>query len=277
MSTVTSATPGGTPEVAAGETTFGHVLRSEWTKFTSLRSTMWTLLATFVVTVGFSALISWGTSSNMDQLSAQDRATFDPTNNSLAGIAFGQLAIAVLGVLVISGEYSTGGIKATFTAVPQRVKVLLAKAFVLAGAALVVGVATSFVAFYVGQIFFAQQHIEAHLGDPHVLRAVIGGGLYILGSGMFGSALGALLRHTAGAVTAAVALLLVVPPLTNLLPGAWGDAITKYFTSNAGQQISAVIPQDTKSLSAWPGYAVFTIEWVVIAVAAAALVRRRDA
>lgn len=277
MSTVTSPARAGTSDSATGGATFPHVLRSEWTKFWSLRSTTWTLLATFVVTVGFSALISWGTSTNLDQLSAHQRATFDPTNNSLAGLAFGQLAIAVLGVLVISGEYSTGGIKATFTAVPQRIKVLLAKGLVLAGAALVVGVLTSFAAFYVGQLFFARQHVEAHLGDPHVLRAVVGGGLYVLGSAMFGFALGGLLRHTAGAITAAVALLLVMPPLTQLLPGGWGDAVTKYFTSNAGQQITQVIRQDNKTLTAWPGYAVFTVEWLIILVAAAALVRRRDA
>ncbi len=277
MSTVAPAAPGGTSAAATGGATFPNVLRSEWTKFWSLRSTTWTLLATFVVTVGFSALISWGTSTNLDQLNARERATFDPTNNSLAGIAFGQLAIAVLGVLVISGEYSTGGIKATFTAVPQRIKVLLAKALVLGGTALVIGVLTSFAAFYVGQLFFARQHVEAHLGDPHVLRAVIGGGLYVLGSAMFGYALGALIRHTAGAITAGVAILLVAPPLTNLLPGGWGDAVTKYFTSNAGQQITAVVRADNKALTPWPGYAVFTVEWLIILVAAAALVRRRDA
>jgi ABC-2 type transport system permease protein len=276
MSTATPVVPSAS-DVPAGGATFSRVVRSEWTKFWSLRSTMWTLLATFAVTVGFSALIAWGTSTNIDQLSPQDRANFDPTNNSLAGLAFGQLAIAVLGVMVISGEYSTGGIKATFTAVPQRMKVLLGKAVVLAVVSLAIGLVTSFAAFYVGQLFFARQHLEAHLGDPHVLRAVIGGGLYVLGSAMFGYALGALLRHTAGGITAAVALLLVIPPLTQLLPGSWGDTITKYFTSNAGQRITEVIRADTKFLTAWPGYAVFTIEWLIVLVVAAVLMRRRDA
>jgi ABC-2 type transport system permease protein len=275
MTTVTSK-PGGTAEKAVSGATFGRVVHSEWTKFWSLRSTMWTLLATVVLTVGFSALIAWGVSSNLNQMSAQDRATFDPTNQSLAGLAFGQLAIAVLGVLLITGEYATGGIKTTFTAVPQRIKVLLAKALVLAGVALAVGLITCFAAFYVGQFFFAGKHIEAHLGDPHVLRAVIGGGLYVVGSGMFGYALGGLLRHTAGGITAAVALLLVVPPLTQLLPGGWGDAITKYFTSNAGQRITEV--RHTKdALTAWPGYGVFTVEWLIVLVVAAVLLRRRDA
>ena len=183
----------------------------------------------------------------------------------------------MLGVLVISGEYATGGIKATFTAVPQRIKVLLAKAVVLAGVALAVGVLSSFAAFYVGQFFFARQDLEAHLGDPNVLRAVVWGGLYVVGSGMFGFAFGALLRHTAGAITAAVALLLVVPPLTQLLPGSWGDAITKYFTSNAGQQITSVVRPFGDVLTPWAGYGVFTVEWLIILVIAAVLLRRRDA
>lgn len=276
MSTATVAHPSEAIANSGDGATFVRVVNSEWTKFWSLRSTMWTLLATFVLTVGFSALIAWGISSNLDELTAQERATFDPTSNSLAGLFFGQLAIAVLGVLIISGEYSTGGIKATLTAVPQRLKVLLAKAVVLAVVALAIGLVTCFAAFYVGQFFFATENVEAHLGDPHVLRAVVGGGLYVLGTGMFGYALGALLRHTAGAVTAAAALLLVVPPFLQLLPGKWGDTITKYFTSNAGQRITEVRPTED-FLSAWSGYTVFTVEWLIVLVLAAVLLRRRDA
>lgn len=271
-----AAVSSGSGTLTAGGATFSRVVRSEWTKFWSLRSTMWTLVATFVLTVGFSALISWGIPSNLEEMTAQDRATFDPTSTALAGLFFGQLAIAVLGVLIISGEYSTGGIKGTFTAVPQRLRVLLAKAVVLAVVALAIGLVTCFAAYYVGQFFFAKESIESHLGDPHVLRAVVGGGLYVLGSGMFGYALGALLRHTAGGITAAAALLLVVPPFLNLLPGKWGDTITRYFTSNAGQRITEVRPTDG-SLTAWPGYTVFTVEWLLVLVIAAVLLRRRDA
>lgn len=276
MSTATAVLPGGPAEMAAGGATFARVVRSEWTKFWSLRSTMWTLVATFVLTVGFSALIAWGISSNLDELTAQERATFDPTSNSLAGLFFGQLAIAVLGVMIISAEYSTGGIKATLTAVPHRLKVLLAKAVVLAVVALAVGLVTCFAAFYVGQLFFASEGIEAHLGDPHVVRAVVGGGLYVLGSGLFGYALGVLLRHTAGGITAAAGLLLVFPPFLQLLPGRWGDTINKYFTSNAGSRITEV--RHTEGLlTPWPGYIVFTIQWLVVFVVAAVLMGRRDA
>src|ERR1051326_2747568 len=92
-----------------------NVIRSEWTKIWSVRSTLWTLLIGIVSTVGFAMLASWGTTSNLDKMSAVDRATLDPTNVAMAGVAFGQLAIAVLGVLVVTSEYSTGAIRTTFT------------------------------------------------------------------------------------------------------------------------------------------------------------------
>jgi ABC-2 type transport system permease protein len=253
-----------------------RVLRSEWTKFWSVRSTLWTLLIAIGLTVGLGVLFSWGLSTNLNDLSAEERATLDPTGVSLGGLGFGQLAIAVLGVLIISSEYSTGGIKATFTAVPQRLKVLLAKALVLLVVALVVGTVTSFAAFFLGQLFWQRVDLATSLSDRDVLRAVLGGGLYVAGSGLFGYAFGVLLRHTAGAITAVVALLLVLPPLTLLLPGEWGEAIEKNFTSNAGQTITTVMPAPNL-LDPWVGYAVFTVQWLVVLIAGAVLMHRRDA
>ena len=123
----------------SGGATFLRVLHSEWTKLWSLRSTFWSLLATFVVTVGITTLSAWTVVLTIDDWAPEDRARFDPTLQSMVGLVLGQLAIAVLGVLVISSEYSTGGVKTTFTAVPQRLKVLVAKAVALAGAALLLG------------------------------------------------------------------------------------------------------------------------------------------
>jgi ABC-2 type transport system permease protein len=258
-------------DLPAGGTTYPNVVRSEWVKLWSLRSTFWTILATFIVSVGFTTLIAWGTTANWDQVTQP----FDPTSTSLAGIAFGQLAIAVLGALVVTSEYSSGGIRTTFTAVPQRLKVVGAKLLAFAVVALATGVVTCFTSFFIGQIFFATKNAEAHLGDPHVLRAVIGGGLYIAGSGLFGFALGTLVRKTAAAVTAAAALLFVLPLMSNLLPGSWGDTVTHYFTSNAGGHITDVVSQS--GLGPWYGYGVFTVEWALVLVAGALLIRRRDA
>ena len=149
-------------------------------------------------------------------------------------------------------------------------------AVVLAVPSLVVGTLTCFVSFFLGQAFLAKVGIETYLSSPGVLRAVFGGGLYLTATAMLGLALGALLRHTAAGITIAVAALLVVPPFTALLPGTWGDAIQRYFTSNAGQQITAVT-QDVNTLSPWNGYAVYTLWWVVILAVAAWLMQRRDA
>lgn len=257
-------------------TTFANVVRSEWTKLWSVRSTRWTLLATLLVSVAFTTLFAWGTTANWSQIDAQDRANFDATANSLGGLYFGQLAIAVLGALVITAEYSTGGIRTTLTAVPQRLKVLFAKGLVFGVVALVIGLVTSFTAFFVGQAFFATKGVEAHLGDSGVLRAVIGGGLYILGCGMLGFAVGSVLRHSAGSITTAIGLLFVLPLLSNLLPGDWGKTVREYFFSNAGGQITTV-RQDPNLLTPWNGYLVFTIEWLVILAVGAILMRRRDA
>lgn len=253
-----------------------NVIRSEWTKIWSVRSTMWTLLIGVVLTIGMGVLICWGTEANYSQISPADRIRLDPASTSLAGLAFGQLALAVLGALFISSEYSTGGIRTTFTAVPQRIRVLTAKAVVLAVVTVIVGTITSFIAFFLGQLFLARVGIEAQLSDPGVLRAVFGGGLYLLASAMFGFALGALLRHSAAAISIAIALLLVVPPLTHLLPGGWGAWIAKYFTTNAGQQITTIEPSDAV-LGPWTGYAVFTLWWLVILIIAGVLMSRRDA
>lgn len=257
-------------------TTAWHVIKSEWTKIWSVRSTLWTLLILIVATVGFSTLVAWGESSHLSSLTAIQRAQLDVTNNSMSGLAFGQLAIAVLGVLVITSEYSTGGIKATLTAVPNRMRVLFAKAVVFAVIATIVGMITAFGAFFVSMTFWSSHHLAANLGQPGVLRAVLGGGLYVLASGMFGLALGTVIRHTAGAITAVVALLFVVPPLTGLLPGTWGDDIEKYFTSNAGQHITEVV-RIPGHMAPWLGYLVITIWWVVPLIAGAWMMQKRDA
>lgn len=274
MSTATATAPA----LPAGSTSLWNVVRSEWVKLWSVRSTVWTLGLVVVLTVGFGALICWAIVSSWDQAPPETRATIDATSISLAGLMFAQLAIAVLGAMIITTEYSTGGIRATFTAVPKRLKVLAAKAIVLAVAAFVTGVVTSFAAFYLGQAILSTRGISTSIGEPGVLRAVFGGGLYILGCGMLGFAIGALLRHTAGAITLAVALLFVAPILLSFLPSGWGDQVRKYFVSNAGQQItSATSAGSTDMLAPWPGYLVFTLWWVVILLVAAYFLNRRDA
>ena len=282
---MSSAVPEQADRVAAGrpravpEATdrFDRVARAEWTKLWSVPSTPWSLLALVVVTAGIGVLASWGT---MQALKQNPTAVppFDPVNLTLSGLGLGQLAAAVLGALVISTEYSTGGIRSTLTATPRRLEMLDAKAAVFVAVVLVAGLVTSLLSFFVGQPFLREQ-FRVGLGDPGVLRAVVGGALYLAGSGMFGFAFGALLRHTAGSITVAVAVLLVLPPLSQLLPGTAGKTVAHHFTSNAGQAItfSHAVPRGVVTLGPWEGYAWFTLEWIVVLAVAAALLRHRDA
>lgn len=263
-------------EPAGSGSTLPHVMRSEWTKLFSVRSTGWTLLAMVAATVGLGILASWGTNHSWNHMSASERASFDPTGTSLSGLALGQLAIAVLGVLIVSSEYSTGGIRTTFTTVPNRMRVLAGKTIVFTAVALVTGWVASFAAFFAGQPWFSERGIGASLGDPGVLRGVIGGGLYLGASGLFGVAMGLLLRRSAGAITVAIAALLVLPGLTNLLPGAWGNAVVRYFLSNAGQQI-AFVHQSGNHLTPWVGFGVYCLWFVVPLAIGAWLMHHRDA
>jgi ABC-2 type transport system permease protein len=239
---------------------------------------MWTFISLVVVTIGISALLCLAVAVNWADIKPADRDQIDPVSQSLSGVFLGQMAIIVLGSLVISGEYSTGGIRTTLTAVPQRLRLLFAKALVLTVMAFVAGVVTMFPSFWLGQkvLATADAHppIDVSLGDPNVLRAVIGGALYVAACGLLGFARGALLRHTAGAITVAIGIVFVLPIVANFLPGTWGDNVGKVL--NAGGAISNTRHIDGQ-LDPWTGYAVFSLWWIVLLTVAAVLMRRRDA
>jgi hypothetical protein len=252
------------------------VMRSEWTKLRSVRSTVWSLVATFGITVGFGVLLSWAYISRYDRLSLRERFTFDPTAHSLRGLFLAQLAIGVLGVLIMTSEYTTGLIRTTFTAVPQRRSVLAAKAVVFGMAAFVVSMVSVFVAFFAGQAVLIGKNLGVSLGDPNVLRAVLGAGAYLTMVGLLGLALGAILRRTAGSIASLFGLVLVLPLLARALPSPWNDDVAKYLPSRLGEAMFNVRP-DSTVLS--PGIAfVVTIGWVVALFAIATLlITRHDA
>lgn len=268
------------PTAALGRssgTTFINVVRSEWTKFWSVRSTIWTLAIGAAVIVGLAVLFAWGTNVSWDQRAPQDQSDFDAVFNSLFPILFGQIAFAVLGVLVVTAEYSTGGVRNTFVVVPNRLKVLAAKGVVIAAVNFVVAAVVVGASFFLCQLFFVANNVEAHLGDRHVLERLLGAVLYMVGVAMFGFAMGAVLRHSAGAITTATALLLVVPLLSYLIPGSIGRTISKYFTMNAGFFSLSTTSGDSSFLTQWTGYGVFTVEWVLLLLVGAFLIQRRDA
>jgi len=259
-----------------GRAGFADAVRSEFTKIRSTRSTYWTLLALIVVTVGIGAIATAGTASHPQGIT---KASLDATQQSLAGLYVGQLVIAVLGALTITSEYSTGMIRTSLAVQPRRGVVFAAKALVFAAVSLVTGLVACFASFFIGQAILSSHHLNATLGDPNVLRAVIGGALFLTACGMLAYGLGAILRHTAGAITAAIGLLFVLSILVNFLPQSWQNNVDKWMPAIAGAQIWTTKPASggPHLFSAWPGFAVLAVYAVVAIVAGLALFRTRDA
>jgi len=249
-------------------------LASETTKLRSVRSTVWTLVVTVVATVGIGALITTARVSRWNELSPRERLSLDPTTVSLRGVFLAQLAIGVLGVLVISSEYSTGMIRTTLAAVPRRALVLFAKAVTFTIVAFIVTTAACFVAFLIGQSILSSKHADVALSDPGVLRAVLGAATYLTLVGLLGLGLGTLLRRTAGAIATLFGLVLVLPALTEALPSPWDTDVGKLLPINAGRALFAVRPS-TDLLSPGQGLLVLLVTvGAVLALATVALTRR---
>jgi ABC-2 type transport system permease protein len=256
--------------------TYTDVLQSEWTKARTVRTTGWTLLTGVVIGLGLGALVSAFAARQYTDSTPVARAMWDPTSISGAGLVIAQLAIGVLGVLVITSEYATGAIRSGLTAVPRRGRFLAAKAVVVAGLTFVAAETTAMVSFFIGQALISGHAPIATLDQPHVLRAVIGCGLYGMVIGLLGLALGALLRHAAAAITVLVALLYVLPGIAAALPTSIERPVLKFWPTQAGQQIANVVP-GLHALSPWAGFGV-TCAFVAILLAAAHLsLQRRDA
>jgi len=256
---------------------FRAAARSEWTKLTSVRSTVWSLLVTIAIVVGLGALFCAARVSRWDHLDPGERLRFDPAGFSLNGLFLAQLAVGVLGVLVMSSEYSTGQIRATLGAIPQRRLMLAAKTLVFALVVLVAGLVACLTAFAIGQAIFTAKNAGVSLTDPGVPRAVVGGALYLAAIGLMGVGLAAILRRTAGAIATLVGLLLVLPILVNFLPSPWNDDIAKYLPGEAGGSIFHIVQRSSASLSPWTGFAVLGAYAALALVVGAVLLDRRDA
>jgi ABC-2 type transport system permease protein len=279
---MTSTVADPSPHRSSGATAsggFGRLLLAEWTKLRSVRSTVWSLLLLAVLTLGFTGLFTWLTVSqwNRTDASQQRRIVEDPVSTILgAGFQLSQLAVCVLGVMVIATEYSTGMIRSSLLAVPKRTPMLLAKCVVFAALVFVVGELVAFASFFLGAPILHSKAPVA-LGDPGVLRAVIGAGLYLSMLALFALAIGAIVRHVAAAITGIIGFVLVLSPLAQLLPGTIGDHIHAYLPSEAGHLIAQAHQGPDDLLSPWQGFGVFFIWTVVLLTVAAYLLNRRDA
>lgn len=282
MTTAAPTTPAQVPSVpgAARRPRFGNLMAAEWTKIRSVRSTVWTIISFTVVTIGFTALITWLTASNWNGPHAAERNAqylSDPVGSIVGvGIFLGQLVIGVLGVLVISTEYSTGVIRSSLLAVPRRLHMLAAKVVVLTALLFVMAEIVTFCSFFVGSAII-HTHVPVALGDHNVLRAVIGAGLYLTVIGIWSLAIGALIRHTAGAIATALGALFLLPILGPLLPSSWGAHVNAYLPEQAGSVVAHTNQSSDQLLSAWQGFGLLCVWAAVLLAAAAILLRKRDA
>ena len=264
--------------------TFPRILRSEWIKLTSLRSTLWSLALIVMLGVGLSLLVSSvGFGVGGEGPSAPDPGIVLTT--STIGVAFGQLIAAVLGVLVISGEYSTGMIRSTLAAVPARLPVLAAKAIVLFLLVTAVGALTMFGAWAASYPVYESQGLAVGLDEPGLALALAGAALYLGLTAVFALGLGTLLRSAAGGIAAALGVILVIPTIVPLIALAfeWVNDIAPYLISNAGVAMSrlpsaeGIQTMGQTLLEPWVG-ALVVLAWTLVSLALGAIaLRRRDA
>jgi ABC-2 type transport system permease protein len=288
---------------ATGRAGMRGVIASEFTKLRSVRSTYWTIGALLILSVGLAAAIGAGAASDLHN-NPGDKAGFDATQTSLAIFFYlGQLIIAVLGAMAITSEYSTGMIRTSLTAMPRRGTVFTSKLLVFTGVALVISLVTSFLAFFVGQAVLSGTGVSASLfhsttvpavarvtpqstilsgsfvvtsGD--VLSAIIGTALFVTAAAVIAFGLGAIIRHTAGAIASAIGLLFVLPIIIQLLPNTWRWDLQRFFPDAAGRVLSATVGvPDAHLWSAWPQFAITAIWALVLVGIGAYLFRTRDA
>ena len=281
MTTLSTPSPGPPAPLAPGATGPGtqlrHTLSAEWTKLRSVRSTVASLLATAAVTVAFAVLLSVGELSRWDHLSARQRASFHPATLSISGVLFGELVIGALGVLSMSAEYSTGTIRATLTATPQRLVAYLSKIVVFAVTAFVVALTTTTVAFLTAQAILSRRQLGVGLLDGDDPRIVVGAALFLVGVALLGLGLAATLRHTAAAISTLFAVMLVLPLLSNFMPSDWQADVDRWLPLNAGTAVLQQGPPEANQFGPWTGLAVLFGYALIALAAGGVLLRRRDA
>ncbi|HEY3436428.1 MAG TPA: ABC transporter permease [Actinotalea sp.] len=285
MTALTTDRPTFTPSGAStGGVTFPRVVSSEWLKFRTVRSTVWTLATTLVLMVGISVLIGWGLSTAAGRGGGDGGPTgLGAVNLITGGYFFAQLTVAVLGVLAVTAEYTTGMIRSTFAAVPRRIPALLAKALVVTVAVAVVSTVGLALAYVATIPFLNRLGLELDLSDPTTVRVLLGTPLYLSTVTLLAFAIGALLRHSAGALATVLGLLLVVENVFRAIPLTFFENVSPFLPSTAGGRLLmsdgelAATVGPGADLTPWQGYGVMLAWALVLLAAAIVLLRRRDA
>ncbi|MFS0700432.1 ABC transporter permease [Cellulomonas sp. 179-A 4D5 NHS] len=285
MSTLTkptSAAPTVPPHAVRAHLSFPHLVRSEWIKLWTVRSTYWILPLTVLAFVGISFLVAFF--STQDDAQANGAPPMDASFLLTPGVYFGQLAIVVLAVLTITGEYSTGMIRSTFAAAPARLPVLTAKLLVVLVVSFLTGAVATALTWLVTRPVLGDEH-AIDLGSTETQRILLGAPLYLTAIALFAFALGALLRHSAAALATVLGLLLVIETVFSAIPTDFFRNTAPFLPGTAGQRLTAsqqfmdmtAQMSDAPQLTPWQGFGVLLAWGVVILAAAAVLVRRRDA
>jgi ABC-2 type transport system permease protein len=256
---------------------FGGILRSEWIKLRSLRSTVWSYAALILLSIGLAVLMAATLNSMGSEPLPNDAQVAFLVQVSSFPVALGQLIVAVLGVLVISGEYSTGMIRSTFSAVPRRLPVLWAKGAVLFVSTFVAGLVATTSAYLVGSPILAANDIAAPITDPDVLRAVVGGAFYLALIALFALGAGTAIRSSAGGIATVLGILLILPTVLQLIPADWARDLVPYLLSDAGLGLVGLQSDIPGGLETWQQLAV-VLGWVAASLTVGAiLMKRRDA
>ncbi|MFI5659794.1 ABC transporter permease subunit [Streptomyces sp. NPDC051684] len=252
-----------------------QVLRSEWTKIKSVNSTAFTLGLAVLVSVGLGMLISALTSNEFDKMSTGDKLTFDPTFISFSGLTLGQLAMLVFGVLVVASEYSTGMIRTSLAAVPQRGTFLFSKILVATLLALVVALVISFASFFLGQLMLGDHSTD--LGAPNVLRAVFGAAVYMTLLTMFSMGVAAMLRSPMLSLGILMPFFFLVSPILGSVSAT--KKVAQYFPDQAGLKIMQVVdpPSDNAPYGPWGGLGILLVWVAAVLIVGYVLLKKRDA
>jgi ABC-2 type transport system permease protein len=277
MSALAPAEQAGRSRVSVPGVTFPRVVLSEWTKLWSLRSTRWVLLVSFIAMAAPGPIIAAVQMARWAHLTVHDRATFDSIDAGVGGWHLAQLGIGVLGVLVISGEYSTGMIRSSLMAVPRRLPVLAAKILVYAGVVFVLMLVATCISYFVTQAIVTEHHIQHGISAPGALRVVIGNVLFLTVLGVMCVGLGGWVRNSAGGIAAFVGLIFVLSGIVDILPTNLGNAVMPYLPLNAGSGVATYRFDNSHHLSPWGGFALFCGYTVVVLLGASLTLMRRDA
>ncbi len=258
------------------EVTLASVAKSEWIKFRTVRSTIMGTVVLIVLTIGLGVLVTALVRAHFHTMPLSQKLTFDPLSTSLVGLFFAQFAVGVIGSLFITSEYTSGAIRTTLAAVPNRVQLSMAKLVVLVTSMFVICEVVCVAAFLIGMAIFSGVVPTDSLGSGPVLRAVLLAGVNLTLLAVFGYALGLIFRQSLACISVFVTLLLIAPLIGLAFPQSWQNDFMKYEPINLGSSMMSVVTK-ANTFGPWEAFAVLALYMVALLALGVTLLQRRDA